>query len=36
MHNVADYIKIAVVAFAGVFIINRVLSKTGLDQYTTH
>lgn len=33
MNNVADYLKIAVIAFAGVFIINKLLGQVGLEQF---
>lgn len=36
MHNAADYIKIAVIGFVGVFIINKLLTKVGAGQYTTN
>lgn len=33
MNNVADYLKIAVVAWVGVFVINKALSAAGMSQY---
>lgn len=33
MNNVVDYVKIALVAFVGVFIINRALAAANLSQY---
>jgi len=33
MHNVADYLKIAIVGFAGVWLINKALTAAGLAQY---
>ncbi len=35
MHNAADYLKIAVIAFVAIWIINRGLRAAGLSQYTT-
>lgn len=35
MNNVADYIKIAVIAFVAVWLINRGLKAAGLVQFTT-
>lgn len=31
----ADYIKIAIIAFVGVYAINRVLRATNLSEYAT-
>lgn len=31
--NVADFLKIGIMAFVFVFIVNRVLAHTGLEQY---
>jgi 2-keto-3-deoxy-6-phosphogluconate aldolase len=33
MNNIADYLKIAVIAFAGVWLINHALTAAGLPQY---
>lgn len=33
MERIADYAKIAVIAFVGIWIINRGLSAAGLSQY---
>lgn len=33
MNNIADYLKIAVIAYVGVWIINRGLSAAGLSQF---
>lgn len=33
MNNVADYIKIAVVSWASIFVINRLLKAAGLSKY---
>ncbi len=33
MNNVADYLKIIVVSFIGIFAINKILEKTGLGAY---
>jgi hypothetical protein len=33
MNNLADYAKIAIVAFVGIWIINRGLDMAGLSQY---
>jgi len=33
MHNVADYLKIAAIAFVGVWVINKALTAAGLAQY---
>lgn len=33
MHNPADYIKIALIGFVGVFVINKILDKVGLSNY---
>lgn len=35
MNNPADYLKVAVIAFVGVWLINRGLRAAGLTQYTT-
>lgn len=35
MGTVVDYAKIALIAFVGVWVINRALSAAGLGQYTT-
>jgi hypothetical protein len=35
MNNIADYLKIAVIAFVGVWLINRGLTAMGLGQYAT-
>jgi hypothetical protein len=36
MNNPADYLKIAVIAFMTIWIINRALKAAGLSQYTTN
>lgn len=36
MHNAADYIKIAVIGFVGVYLINKLLVKVGAGQFTTN
>ncbi len=33
MHNVADYLKIALIGFVGVWIINKGLTVAGMSQY---
>lgn len=33
MHNPADYIKIALIAFAGIWVINKTLTKLGAAQF---
>jgi hypothetical protein len=33
MNNPADYAKIIIIAFAGVWVINRALKAMGLSQY---
>ncbi len=33
MNNVADYAKIALISFVGIWIINRALSAAGMAQY---
>lgn len=35
MHNVADYVKIVVIAFVAIYVINKVLVKVGAGQYAT-
>lgn len=35
MNNPADYLKIAVIAFVAVWLINRALAKVGMAQFTT-
>ena len=35
MHNAADYLKIAAIAFVAVWLVNRALRAAGLAQYTT-
>jgi len=36
MNNMMDYIKIAVIAFIGIFIINRALKAAGLGQFSAN
>ncbi len=33
MNNLVDYAKVAVIAFIGVWVINKVLDKVGLSAY---
>jgi hypothetical protein len=33
MNNLADYTKIAVIAFIGILVINRILDKTGFPEF---
>ncbi len=33
MNNIMDYVKIALIAFVGIWIINKALEKFGLSQY---
>lgn len=33
MNNIVDYLKIAIIAYVGVWIINRGLSASGLSQF---
>ena len=33
MNNAVDYLKIALIAFVGVFVINRALTAVNLTQY---
>lgn len=33
MNNIADYIKVALIAFVGVWVINHGLAAAGLSQY---
>ena len=33
MNNVMDYLKIAVIAYVGIFVINKALTAAGLAQY---
>ncbi len=33
MNNIVDYVKIAVIAYVGVWIINRGLTAAGLSQF---
>lgn len=35
MNNIVDYAKIAVIGFIGIFVINKVLKKVGMTQFTT-
>lgn len=35
MNNPADYIKIAVIAFVSIWLINRALKAAGMGQYQT-
>lgn len=33
MNNLADYAKIAVIAFVGILVINKLLDKTGYSEF---
>jgi hypothetical protein len=33
MNNISDYLKIAVIAYIGIWVINRGLTAVGMSQY---
>lgn len=33
MNNIADYVKIAVIAFVGIMVINKALDKVGYPEF---